>query len=381
MLIIGVYFPSSLEGEISTTYEAMFFVPLALCLIPLFLMQTNYNKDLLVLMLIINFSLVFYTVVTYGRYDTRSWGSYPYYLFLSLAFCLDLKSVTYTGLLKYALIITLIGQIVLSYGIFSENDILREFLLEYYSSGYPELLYTMMGEFKPVTTFATHSVAAFFHFIFFFLSLQSYRVFGNWYWLVFATISLLLLITIRSNTSIAYTVISLIVLFKGLSNKPRILALFAITLILLVGGLVYYFKDLIQLMLDANIITIMAKDNNGLLSRYQAEGNYLEPTINYLKENPLLSIGINYDPKLFYTDSGFIIYFLRGSLPLLVSIYLGFYMFLEKNMLSRRLTLFLFLSFMAFEFGYPNLISSRTVCCLPFIIVYLNYLEKEKSDA
>jgi hypothetical protein len=54
-------------------------------------------------------------------------------------------------------------------------------------------------------------------------------------------------------------------------------------------------------------------------------------------------------------------------------------MFFRKNLRSRREALFLYLVFLSFEVGYSNFQYSRTQYFLPFLMVYLNSLERPTS--
>lgn len=380
LLLIGVYFPSSVQGQIVSYFEALFFVPIFLIIGLLLVAQKKYNTTQLVLALLINAVLLFYTLLTWQKFSAQSWGNYPSYLILSLIFCLDLKDEKYGLYLKPALVVTAIGQMVLAFGIFTQNDEIRNFLLMHYSGGFDNLMPFMMGDLKPVTTFATHSVAAFFHFLFFYLALRTYAFNHKWLWLVIAASFLFLLAMVRSNTAIAYTAISMVIIYSSLKTRPVALLSISVALLSIISMFVYFYYDVIVMLLDLDLVGVMTKSDNGILSRYATEGNFLEPTLNYIRENPLLSIGMNYDPGLFYTDSGFIIFYLRGSVFLAFFIYMAFYLFLRNNLFNPKIALFLFFVFMLFEVGYTNLLNSRTLCFLPFMVVYLNSLNHKPEQ-
>jgi hypothetical protein len=374
LLLTGIFFPSSLQGQILTSFEALFYIPMFLLVGLLLINQGKYDTKQLVLSLLIHAVLLFYTILTWQKFQTQSWGNYPAYVLLTLILLINLKDATYYKYLKGTLIIAAIGQIIFAYGIFTQNDTIRDFLLLNYSGGFDNLMPFMMGDLKPVTTYATHSVAAFFHFLFFFLALQTYAQSRKLLWGLIAAIFLFLLAMLRSNTAIAYTGIALLVIFSTLKNRPIQLIKVSIGLLAVVAIFIYYYFDVIKLLLDLDLLSVMTKSDNGILSRYATEGNFLEPTLNYIRENPLLSIGMNYDPGLFYTDSGFIIFYLRGSVFLAFFIYMSFYLFLKRNLYNKKMAIFLFFIFMLFEVGYTNLINSRTQCFIPFIIAYLNQL-------
>ena len=72
---------------------------------------------------------------------------------------------------------------------------------------------------------------------------------------------------------------------------------------------------------------------------------------------------------------------LKGSFPLLFTVYAGAFLFFRKNLFSRSRAVFLFLVFLGFELGYSNLQYIRTQCFLPFLVVYLNGLDSGKGLA
>lgn len=380
LLIIGVYFPSSVQGQIVTSFEALFFVPILLIVALLLVAQETYNRRQVILAVLVHATLLFYTLLTWQKFGAQSWGNYPAYVILSLIFCLNLKDKEYGLHLKPALIVTAIGQMILAYGIFTQNDNIRNFLLMNYSGGFDNLMPFMMGDLKPVTTFATHSVAAFFHFLFFYLALRTYASNNKLIWLIISAAFLFLLAMVRSNTAIAYTAISLVIIFAALKKRPTALISISLALVSIITMFIYFYYDVIVMLLDLDLLAVITKSDNGILSRYATQGNFLEPTINYIRENPLLSIGMNYDPGLFYTDSGFIIFYLRGSVFLAFFIYMAFYLFLRNNLLNPKTALFIFLVFMLFEVGYTNLLNSRTLCFVPFLVVYLNSLYQDQES-
>jgi hypothetical protein len=119
---------------------------------------------------------------------------------------------------------------------------------------------------------------------------------------------------------------------------------------------------------------VRGTDRAGLQSRYSTSG-LLSGNLRYLNESPLSPIGLTYGPEdLFYGDSGIVLVMVRGSLPLLVLVYLGFWRCLNRNLRRRGDVLCLFLVTCAFEVGYTPLQLFRFTSLLPFLIVTLNAL-------
>ena len=83
--------------------------------------------------------------------------------------------------------------------------------------------------------------------------------------------------------------------------------------------------------------------------------------------------------SLWYGDSGPIELLIRGSLPLLLAVYIGFWSFVRRSLVSKGMAIAVFLMYFGFEIAYSNLLYLRTVCVLPFVIVYLNGLSRRHA--
>ena len=74
----------------------------------------------------------------------------------------------------------------------------------------------------------------------------------------------------------------------------------------------------------------------------------LAANLEYIADHPFSPIGLGLSRQLWYADSGPVEYFLKGSFPLLFTVYLAAYLFLRKNLKSRGQALFLFAVFLGF---------------------------------
>jgi len=268
--------------------------------------------------------------------------------------------------------------IILGVGIIIGNTTISNFLIYNYSFAYEDLLPNMLAARKPVATFGTHSVASFFIFFLFFLNIKTYQVKGKMVYLITSIIMLLLLIFIRSNTALGYSGIAFFILAGTfIKKKSSLLLVFGI-----VVTIFFYISvidpTIIDVFYEYDVLSILTSKDNGLAGRYSGT-SVLAPTIDYIKNNPFVPVGLTYSDKLYYTDSGVILYFLRGSIFLASAIYLGFYSFLNSNLLRKKDVYYVFFFFMIFEIGYPTLIEPRVLCFIPFVVVYLNHLFAEKN--
>lgn len=332
--------------------------------------------------LIINISLIFFTISASLWFKEYSFGIYPNFFLLSILLLLNYKDL---GQLKYILYIQLIATwliITLGVGIIIANTTITQFLINNYSSGYQDLLPNMLDARKPVATFGTHSVASFFLFFLFFLNIKTYQINGKLIYFFTSIVTLLLLVFIRSNTAIGYSVIAFLYLFATFRKRKASLFIFAGVIILLILYVGVFDRSILDVFVEYDVLKILTSNDNGLSGRYSGN-SVLAPTINYIIHNPLVPLGLAFSDKLYYTDSGIILYVLRGSIILASAIYLGFYTFLKNNLLNKKEIKFIFLFFIIFEIGYPILIDFRVICFIPFVIVYFNYLstiENAKSQ-
>jgi hypothetical protein len=122
---------------------------------------------------------------------------------------------------------------------------------------------------------------------------------------------------------------------------------------------------------------VLSLDTNGLRGRYSGQGA-LTSNLRYVASAPFSPVGAGFHPDLMYGDSGVIEFLLRGSVPLVLLIYTGLFVFLKSNLASRSQALFLFAVLLGFEIGFSNLLYFRTQFFVPFVVVYLNHLESMK---
>jgi hypothetical protein len=234
----------------------------------------------------------------------------------------------------------------------------------------------MLEEGKPVLTFGSHSLAAFFFYLLFYVALQTFIANRSKLNLVFAFSYLALLIPLYSFTALAFAgvaIVQLVLCFQW--QKSAVAGMIAAALLLatvvVAPQLVSDFKE--------DMIEVSQREESGLLGRYSESGGLLTEDLTFITNHPLRPIGLGVSWRLWYSDSGPVEYILKGSFPLLIAVYTGAFLFFRKNLRSRREALFLYLVFLSFEVGYSNFQYIRTQYFLPFLMVYLNGLERATS--
>jgi hypothetical protein len=235
---------------------------------------------------------------------------------------------------------------------------------------------------KPVLTFATHSLAGFFYYLFFYLNFRTYIVTGSRWSLAAAIGHIALGLAVRSTTGWILMTVASAQLSLALWRRYR--RQFAwvplVAPVLAVGAIALQAERSATSVAAAGAI-LVGNEESGLMARYSTTG-MLGGNLRYLHDSPFAPLGFNYglDQDLFYGDSGLIQFMLRGSLPLVLLVYGGLYGFLRANLRNRSDVRWLFWVILAFEIGYVPLFRYRFTSFLPFMLVYLNELGSDRTD-
>jgi hypothetical protein len=374
LLFVGFFFPISHQGVL-LPYRYLIIAFLLGISYTFFIKVTRQN---LLFFLIINISLIVFTIAASLWFKEYSFGIYPNFFLLSVLLLLNYKDLVCSKYILYVQLIATWLIIALGIGIIIGSTPITQFLINNYSSGYEDLLPNMLSARKPVATLGTHSVASFLFFFLFLLNIKTYQANGRLIYLFTSIVTLLLLVFIRSNTALAYSVIAFIFLIATFRKRKASLFIFAGILVLFVLYVGVFDRTILDVFVEYDVLKILTSNENGLSGRY-SNNSLLAPTIDYIIHNPFVPIGLAYSDKLYYTDSGIIIYVLRGSIILASAIYIGFYCFLKNNLLNKKQLKYIFLFFIIFEIGYPMLVELRVLCFIPFVVVYLNYLSTIKN--
>jgi hypothetical protein len=264
--------------------------------------------------------------------------------------------------------------------ILAGNEWMGELLSNSYSQFYPELVPAMLGLHKPVLTFGTHSLAGFFLYLFFWLNWETYKARRSPLALFFAVSELILLLAVASFTSLAFAVLALVQMGVWLWKRSRTIfaaAAVSVALMSLVGVRWYEDSpDSSQVLPQVERLILDSSEISGPLARY-GPGGAARSTVDYLMQHPMSPIGFGPPISISVIDSAPLEYILRGSVPLLVLIYLGLYRFLCHNLQSRAHVLTLFLVILGFETGFTALTYFRTAYLLTFVVIYLKQLAPE----
>lgn len=378
LVVMGLYLPTSIGEVISSQLLIFAFVTLFFILVLLFVRPSGIGHIVLVLNSLLILIVLLLSTIS-SPFKEYTIGTIAGYGCLSLLLSLKLREIRLSHAITAIFIFINFINISISFLIFFNQATVRNFIFNYYSFFYDELLTQMITWYnKPVLTFATHSLASFFFFIFFYLNLKTFALKNNFLYLIFAMSYIFLLFLLLSVSSSILGIFGLIILLHYGLKKHFIII--GSSLVLVFSFItVYAYKYLpVGLVWDIGI-NIMTDKDGGFLGRFSSSSGSLLTNIAYLIDHPFSPVGMSYSSSLFYGDSGPIEYLLRGSVILLISIYFGLFYFLRSNMVSKKNAFLLFGFIVMFEIGYTTLTYFRFLYLLPFIVIYLNGLERESE--
>jgi hypothetical protein len=373
--LIGAYVPSSFGGIYSENLWLAQFALLGL-LFSILLLRRNgsagygrlVNSTVLVVVILV-------ATIASPFFDYR-WGGLLGYLLMALLFALNLRDVSARPYLRTAFLAVNFVNLALGFAILWGIEPVRAFFVNYYSAFYPELVEFMTSLGKPVLSFGTHSVAAFFFYLFFWLSFEGFKARNTRIDLVFAIGYIVLGFSLLSLSGIALmSWATFQVLRHAALERPRLV--FAVVLLLCACSPFIYKRYAADIQ-DVEAVYTLVSDNvaspaNGFLGRFSQLGT-LYSTLGYIGRHPFRPVGVGYRADLFFGDSGPVEYYLRGSVVLVAAVYGGLFLFLRNNLRSARDARHLFAVIVLFELGLTALVNIRFLYLLPVLVVYLNDL-------
>ena len=367
LLVYGLIAITSLNFKISNKLIFINYFFIYIIFINFIIKLKKFNKMNLIFAIIIMFFLLLFTLTS--KFYHYTWGTLLPYLAFVLMIILDIKTLKLKYIDKYFLVFNCINLII-GFLIIILNKTIINFIAKYYSWGYEELVTNMLLRGKPILWFGSHSLTGLFIFIFYYLCIKTYMIKNKSIYLFFSLGYLVLLISLKSNTSLVFFIIALVYLIRQIKDRKIMMIIFIGLLIILLNN------SIIRNIYNESFRYITNSDKNGIIGRF-GTGGALESTLKYIKSNFFNPIGVSYSSELYYTDNGFIINILRGGVIFTISIYVSFYIFLKKNVKFKSAVYIIFISILMFEIGYVTFLYFRTFYILVFIILYLNYLYDE----
>lgn len=373
LLILGLYYPTDVSEHLTFFSLSAYLVCLTLLAALTIGRPGRPSAPLsIVLLSIVPLLLVF--TGTSGLPTLRLGALAPYGL-LSVLYLIDIRNILLPRWVERLWLVFNIINIVVGAAIVLGVQRVDDFIIAHYSMSYDELLPNMLALHKPVLTFASHSLAAFFLYLFFWINLEAYKAKRQKLLMTFSFCYLFLILCLLSVSGLVLGSVGAVqlVFFAWSSIQRKFVAAAVLCVFLALaafGSSKIRWKESLDVAKE-----ILQNPGNGLTGRFLPGGTMYYDLV-YLKDHPFSPVGTSYRTDFMFGDCGPVEYLLRGSLPFLLIVYGGFYYFLRRNLISSRHAYFLFAVFLAFEFGITALVYVRTFYLLPVFVVYLNSLQR-----
>jgi hypothetical protein len=374
--LIAFYFPSSVGGVISRTLTGASLVLTCGLLVALLCLPGGVVPAGLLLATGLGLLGLLGTFTLLSPFTGYSPGVVLIYLAMALLYLVNLRSIGASSIVEYAALALSVGSLLIGLAIVAQVRIVAQILMSYYAAFYPALVPNMVELLhKPVITFATHSVAGFMIYLLFFMALRAYEIRGRIFFLGLACGHLTLMILLRSTTAAIFASIACVQLGWLVWRRfPRVAGPAFLTALAAPIALGVYFAVRPADVVEAIRTAVLGDQISGLFVRFRPYG-LLAENLNYLSKHPLSPIGVSFSDSLYLGDSGVIVHLLRGSVPFLVAVYGGLFLFLRYNVASRSSAVWLWCVIALFEIGFTPLMYFRFVSFVPLLVVYLNSLE------
>lgn len=303
----------------------------------------------------------------------------PYLVFVTVL-SVDFRRVALNTASIKVFVLSASVILLFGWGIVTETTALIEFQQSHYQMFYDDLFEQMVGwSSKPVSVYATHSLAAFAYFAFsmtfFAMARFEKRVRVQLVWLAFGLGFFALIPWLVSTTAVGLLFIGFAILLFQLVRLRRYFLLTWIVFFVFIGGLLYGNMIIGFINVVFNFDELFNSAGNGFSGRFSA-GSRLSSTYQYLLENYFWPIGLSNDTRLGFGDNFIAEYVLRLSPIGYILILVMLYKFLRKNLQSKKTAISFFVFFLIGDQGYPLLTSFRFIFMLPVLIIMWNGMQQ-----
>ena len=303
-----------------------------------------------------------------------AWASVSGFLPTCLIWCITFGDLSISGKMANKLLVILSAILIIwGWGLVFTVPFVENFTIQWYSSLNEDMLSSMMSRGKPVMSFSTHSVSAFFITLFFFLHCISLREgYANVINYVCMLLLFLLVIPMTSNTAIVMLgIMALLFMWSSKSTFTKL------ALIIVCLSVFWYYWDngFISMYIDG-IVNGTNAEAHGLGARYDS-GNY-DGNFEVIKS--IGGIGFLRSSTEFFEmrDSGFIYLMTQGNIILLTLIYILRYQFFKRN--QKQYAWLTILIFLLLEFITASAyISVKIVFAEIMVMLFVNSFTLRKS--
>jgi hypothetical protein len=372
LLVFGLYFPTTASSHLSIFSVSAYLICLALLSVLIFRKHGRPSTQVCIMLLSITPVLLVFTFTS--GLSTLRLGALLGYGVLSVLFITNLRDIKLPHWFDWLWVAVNIINILAGFAIVVGVQPVNDFIIAHYSTAYDELLPNMLALHKPVLTFGSHSIAAFFLYLFFWINLQAYKIKGQKWLMVFSLCYLFLTLCLLSVSALVFGAAGLFQLAAHVWSSMRHKVLWATAVLCLILATAAFWSPPIDWDASAGVVKSIVQDpGNGLAGRL-LPGGTMYYDVEYLRNHPFSPVGASFREDFMFGDDGPVEYLLRGSVPFLLLIYGGLFYFLRRNVILRSHVYFLFAAIVLFELGITTLINPRALFLIPVFIVYLNSL-------
>lgn len=376
LLFICCILPISKNGEALSNLVQGMYVIISFILIFLLYKKQKFNKKRFYIAI---FLLIYLIIASFVTTNNSSYH-FSLYRFATTATCFIILmmdiNITFdfkflNKLLTKMTTVVLLLNIIVYFNLFGSHEIVSSYYTQYlkYITDYQLTIH------KPILTFGVHNVAAFFYMCLFIICYVIYEKYKIKKYLFYSICYIILLILTRCNTAIGMLLIA--TLFFVIRTKSKYKRLFICLCFIL------FFTVNAYSSLYTDIVDIVSRPSNGLISRYVENENYLYGNnFSFIKDHPLgmgFAVG-NTSEDLYYADSGYFVNYFIGNILYLVIFYLLVYYFIKANIKSRINSFFIFFVIMSMELGFVTFHYYRTLIIILFLIYCMKTIETDNNE-
>jgi len=367
-LIMFAYVPTSKNRVMIDLKSIIILWAIALIIILVFLLNNYLSKN----SIFISFFLLSYmSIVTYIALNQNeeirfSVARLTPVLSIILISTVVLKKSIPFGFMGKILDFFMITMIILNTGVILKIGLIQQFIINNYTQFHEAAVPAQVFKQNPVMSFGVHSFASFFYMIIFLLCYFTLKKnFRNKKFYFYIFVLFVFNMLLKSTTSLIFSIIMLVLIFKLISNVYFKSIIITSTIFILIF--------LIPAFLIEGYQSNLSSDMHGFIPRYFSE--IYSDNFEFLSNN-ILGLGFNISDKynIYYTDSGYIVYFTMGNIIFVIGIYYLLYKLLKNN-LKIEYKRYLFAMIMLFEFAIPNVIYFKFFFLLIFTLYYLKSLD------
>jgi hypothetical protein len=378
LLVFGLYFPTTASQHLTILSVSGYLICFALLAALVLRRHGRPSFPACVLLLSITPLLLVFTFTS--GLSTIRLGALLGYGVLSVLYITDVRDVGVSQWFARLWVVVNIINILAGFAIVLGAQSVNDFIIAHYSVAYDELLPYMLELHKPVLTFGSHSIAAFFLYLFFWVNLQAYKVKCKRWFIAFSVCYLFLIAFLLSVSALAFVAVGSFQLAAHFWSAIRHKLAWVTVALSAVLVTAVSWSHAINWGSSLDVVKAILQDPANGLSGRLLPGGTMYYDLQYLQEHPFSPVGTSFREGFMFGDCGPVEYMLRGSLPLLLLMYGGFVYYLQRNVISRSHAVFFFVAVVIFELGITTLISLRALYLIPVFIVYLNSLTAPQAQ-